>query len=170
MICKIFYNLIGFFLRKQTASDPDLLPDLRSENNDSMLVLELENEMAKVLGVLWYPENYIFQYKVQVIRPESQSKTKRDMLSKIASFFDPLGLVGPTILIQEMQKLKIDWDKPVPCEIHNEWKKYLNELKSIQELFISRFLCTEDKCHVKMHGYADASLAAYGAYTYARQI
>lgn len=33
--------------------------------------------------------------------------------------------------MQEMWMLLIDWDKPVvPVEIHDVWKKYLNELKS----------------------------------------
>jgi len=50
--------------------------------------------------------------------------TKRNILSQIASLFDRLSLVGPIILkakilMQEKGKLKIDWDKPVPTEIHD---------------------------------------------------
>lgn len=114
-----------------------------------MLVLELENNMTKVLGVLWYPEKDVFQYKVHNLRSKNSLTTKRDILSQIASIFDPLGLVGPIIvkakiLMQEMWKLKIDWDQSVPLEMHDEWEKYLQELESLQELFIPRFVCTED--------------------------
>ncbi|XP_025203176.1 uncharacterized protein LOC112600215 [Melanaphis sacchari] len=88
----------GFNLRKWSANDPELLKNLNTENSDSMLVLELENEMAKVLGVLWHPRKDIFQYKVQDTSSEIQSTTKRSILAQIASLFDPLGLVGPIII------------------------------------------------------------------------
>jgi hypothetical protein len=70
-------------------------------------------------------------------------------LAQIASLFDPLGLVGPIIikakiLMLEMWRLKIDWDKPVPTKMHDEWTKYLHELASLRELCMPRFLCTED--------------------------
>lgn len=138
-----------------------------------MLVLELENEMAKVLGVLWHPRKYIFQYKIQDTKSEVQSTTKRSLLAQIASLFDPLGLVGPIIikakiLMQEMWRLKIDWDKPVPMKMHDEWTKYLHELASLRELCVPRFLCTEDNCDIEVRGFADASLAAYSACIYVR--
>ncbi|XP_060854980.1 uncharacterized protein LOC132932621 [Metopolophium dirhodum] len=163
----------GFNLRKWSANDSVLLQNLNKENDDSMLVLELEDEMAKVLGVLWHPRKDIFQYKVQDTKSEIQSTTKRSILAQIASLFDPLGLVGPIIikakiLMQEMWRLKIDWDKPAPTKMHNEWIKYLHELTSLRELCIPRFLCTEDNCDIEVQGFADASLAAYGACIYVR--
>ncbi|XP_060846165.1 uncharacterized protein LOC132925818 [Rhopalosiphum padi] len=163
----------GFNLRKWSANDSVLLQNLNKENNDSMLVLELEDEMAKVLGVLWHPRKDIFQYKVRDTKSETQSTTKRSILAQMASLFDPLGLVGPIIikakiLMQEMWRLKIDWDKPVPTKMHDEWTKYLHELASLRELCIPRFLCTEDNCDIEVHGFADASLAAYGACIYVR--
>jgi len=112
-----------------------------------MLVLELKNEMTKVLRVLWNPKKDIYQYKTQDIKSEIQSTTKRSMLAQIASF-DPLNLMGSIImkakiLMQDnMWKLKINWEKPVPMKMHNECEKYLYKSISLRELCIPRFLCT----------------------------
>lgn len=46
--------------------------------------------------------------------------------------------------MQEMWKFKIDWDQPVLHEMHDDWKKYLHELESLQELFIFCFVCTKE--------------------------
>ena len=48
--------------------------------------------------------------------------TKRGILSLISLVFDPLGILTPSLLepkliIQELQKLKIDWDSKIPFEI-----------------------------------------------------
>jgi len=90
----------------------------------------------------------IFQYKVLGTKSETQS-TKRSILAQIASLFDPLGLMGPiiikaNILMQEMWRLKMTRDKPVPTKMHDKWLKYLHDLESLCELCIPRFLCTED--------------------------
>ncbi|KAL4103845.1 hypothetical protein QTP88_019180 [Uroleucon formosanum] len=100
----------GFNLRKWAANDSELLQNLNQENNDAMSVLELEDNMAKILGVLWHPSKDIFKYKVQDTKTD-KSTTKRNILAQIASLFDPLGLVGPIvikakILMQEMWRLK----------------------------------------------------------------
>lgn len=134
----------GFNLRKWAANDSGLLQNLNQENDDAMSVLELEDNMAKILGVLWHPSKDIFKYKVQDANTD-KSTTKRSILAQIASLFDPLGLVGPIvikakILMQEMWRLKIDWDKPVPAKMHDEWTKYLHELANLRELNIQRFI------------------------------
>lgn len=53
-------------------------------------------------------------------------------------------------------------------KLHNEWTKNLKELNNLYELSVPRFLYTEDDDHIDVHGFADASLAAYGAYIYIR--
>ena len=55
-------------------------------------------------------------------------RTKRQMLQIVSKFFDPMGLLSPIllqpkILIQNLWKLKCDWDDILPTEILNKWKE-----------------------------------------------
>jgi len=57
--------------------------------------------------------------------------TKRKILFKIATIFDPLRLLGspgPVIvnaklIIQNLWQIKAGWDDPLPESIQNEWLK-----------------------------------------------
>jgi len=61
---------------------------------------------VKTFGVLWCPMDDVFKF--QVNQPgKSHNRTKRSFLKKIATLFDPLGLLSPytvraKVLLQEM--------------------------------------------------------------------
>jgi len=163
----------GFPLRKWMSNSSELLNDIPDIGNKSMTIMELENEMTKILGLLWCPERDVFKYKIEITKLSDLPVTKRNILSQISSLFDPLGLVGPIvirakILMQKLWQLQCDWDKPVPIEVKNEWKSYLSSLNYLRELEIPRYLGTEIKYEIQIHGFADASLLAYGACLYIR--
>lgn len=163
----------GFPLRKWMSNSSELLTDIPDIGNKSMTIMELENEMTKILGLLWCPERDVFKYKIEITKLNDLTVTKRNILSQIASLFDPLGLVGPIvirakILMQKLWQLQCDWDKPVPIEVKNEWKSYLSSLNYLRELEIPRYLGTEINYEIQIHGFADASLLAYGACLYIR--
>ena len=55
------------------------------------------------------------------IEPEFKP-TKRNVLRKIATLFDPLGFLSPftitaKIFMQEMWIIGVDWDNPLPSEV-----------------------------------------------------
>ncbi|GFY19430.1 uncharacterized protein TNCV_4128171 [Trichonephila clavipes] len=55
--------------------------------------------------------------------------SKRDVLSEIARFYDPLGLIGPIvtkakIFIQELWKIKLDWTEQLPPDAMEEWMNF----------------------------------------------
>ncbi|XP_050059728.1 uncharacterized protein LOC126551013 [Aphis gossypii] len=169
----------GFPLRKWMSNSTELLNDMPGIGNKSMTIMELENKMTKILGLLRCPERDVFNYKIEAIKLNDLSITKRNILyilSQISSLFDPLGLVGPIvirakILMQKLWQLQCDWDNPVPIEVKNEWKNYLNSLHYLRELevpLVPRYLGTEIDYEIQIHGFADASLLAYGACLYIR--
>ncbi|XP_060861787.1 uncharacterized protein LOC132938793 [Metopolophium dirhodum] len=163
----------GFPLRKLMSNSSELLADMPNIGNKSMTIMELENKITKILGLLWCPERDIFKYKIEITTLNDLPVTKRNILSQIASLFDLLGLVGPIvkrakILMQKLWQLQCDWDKPVPIEVQKEWKGYVSSLNYLRELEIPRYLGTETDYEIQIHGFADASLLAYGACLYIR--
>ncbi|KAF8787466.1 hypothetical protein HNY73_009062 [Argiope bruennichi] len=100
--------------------------------------------------------------------------TKRTVLSTIAKLFDPLGLLGPVIslakiFLQKLWLLNLQWDDQLPPEIHSEWEKFSNELQCINNIKVSRcILPFSDVEAIELHGFSDASEAAFGAVVYCK--
>ncbi|RLU15991.1 hypothetical protein DMN91_011749 [Ooceraea biroi] len=100
---------------------------------------------------------------------------KRVILSQIASLFDPLGLLGPIIVaakifLQKLWKLHLTWDDSIPSELAAEWIQIYEELPLINQLVFPRQICVADPVNIQLHGFADASEAAYGACIFFRSV
>ncbi|CAI6357820.1 unnamed protein product [Macrosiphum euphorbiae] len=160
----------GFELSKWTANHADLLKYIPIPNENSLYSLNMETEAIKTLGLYWDSNSDSFIYKVSLPIPEHKI-TKRSILSNIARLFDPLGLLGPVIVIakilmQQLWKLKINWDDELSTEIQVKWKKYLKDLNQCNNLSVPRWLQCDDTEKIYIHGFADASCKAYGACLY----
>jgi len=160
----------GFELSKWTANHVDLLKYIPVPNENLLYSLNMEAEAIKTLGLYWEANSDCFIYKVSL--PVVEHKiTKRGILSNIARLFDPLGLLGPVIVIakilmQHLWKLKINWDDELSIEMQMQWKKYLINLDQCNNLSIPRWLQCDDAEKIYVHGFSDASLKAYGACIY----
>ena len=93
----------------------------------------------KTLGVIWQADNDIFTFKANP--PAVDFKfTKRNILSKVATLFDPLGFIAPytirgKLLLQEMWTAGLDWDDQLDEELvekSREWFRELDELCCIK--------------------------------------
>lgn len=132
----------GFELWKWTATHNDLL--FTPTNQSEALSLSDDKQNIKTLGLFWDPSADNYTYSVQV--PGSSSPiTKGRVLASIASLFDPLGLVGPIIVLAKiiMQNLWLEqmgWDDVLPIHIQREWDKYTRNLIEIKTLVIPRWL------------------------------
>ncbi|XP_033227916.1 uncharacterized protein LOC117179862 [Belonocnema kinseyi] len=91
----------------------------------------------------------------------------------MSRIFDPLGLLGPCIILAKvlMQKLwleKLSWDESLSVELHLQWSEYRAQLPYLNMIKIPRrILCTEP-VEIQLHGFSDASKTAYGACIYLR--
>ena len=70
--------------------------------------------------------------------------TKRGNLSLVSSVFEPLGILTPNLLepkliIQELSKLKINWDSEIPLEIETRWIKWKSGLDKISQVSLNRW-------------------------------
>lgn len=159
----------GFELSKWTANHKHLVPD--TEKNEASAV-SMDKESVKTLGLYWEPNSDYYTYAVQT--PKIDIKvTKRDIIAGLATLFDPLGLVGPVILVgkillQDLWREKIGWDSQIPPHMQSVWEGYINCLNELNSFNIPRWLGSDNEKQIEVHGFADASMKAYGACIYMR--
>ncbi|XP_060846095.1 uncharacterized protein LOC132925744 [Rhopalosiphum padi] len=167
----------GLELRKWASNNDNLIKDVMSIKEDSKDTVPIsdDNSITKVLGLFWNSTTDTLQFEVQQNNFTIISRiTKREILSVIACLFDPLGLVGPAIIraklmLQQLWRLKIQWDEPLPNEIQEQWITYRNSLCELNNLIIPRQItCKNDIVNIQIHGFADASINAYGCCLYLR--
>ena len=115
------------------------------------------SETIKTLGLHWDATNDSILYTVKIsdlIKPI----TKRSMLSQISKLFDPLGLLGPVvvlakIMIQQLWKLQISWDSIVPQEVQNFWINYQKQLQLLNRIRFNRFVLSPRAVEIQLHGF-----------------
>ena len=103
--------------------------------------------------------------------------TRRIIASESAKVFDILGLFSPSILpskvmLQELWRLKLDWDQPVPDSLSLRWQQWASSLHLISSHAIPRHITLSDVPSISrsLHGFSDASTTAYGAAVYLRTV
>ena len=171
-ICSSLLNVLQtgcFKLRKWLSNNPDVLQNI--SQNDVHPILELDSkEQTKTLSLTWSVHSDCLMYRISS-RVNSQSITKRKMLSELCQIFDPLGLLGPCIvkakmILQQLWLEKLTWDDLVPDSVLSKWLKFYNELSELNNLKIPRHVLLPNYKRVELHGFSDASLQAYGACIY----
>ncbi|XP_071652687.1 uncharacterized protein [Temnothorax longispinosus] len=107
--------------------------------------------------------------------PESHSTvSKRTILSGVARLFDPLGLLGPVIVVaklilQDLWKSGNHWDESVPQDIHARWSRLKEQLSVLKQVRVPRCVkLATDPQLIQIHRFCDASQKAYGAVIYLR--
>lgn len=168
-------HLGGFSLHKWLSNDLTILQNSQ-EGNKSMNELKFENDIGKVLGIVWHPIHDTFKISIPDYNRGEKRVTKRLVLSRISQMFDPLGYVGPVIvtakiLMQELWVNKIGWDDELPVVLLEKWKTFSNNLHHLRNLQIPRWvLQSKEIVAIELHGFSDASMAAYGACAYIRTV
>ena len=130
---------------------------------------------TKTLGVQWLPKEDCFVFTT--LQPtELVSVTKRQVLSRIATLFDPLGFLSPYIirgkmLLQEIWLAGINWDDALGEELNRKFKKWNAELTQLQYIRVPRCLQQNlESEDVSIHIFSDASNDAYATAAYMRTV
>ncbi|XP_058817359.1 uncharacterized protein LOC131680663 [Topomyia yanbarensis] len=166
----------GFPLRKFSSNSQeiiDLVPEALRETKTS---LEFDSHSSiKTLGLIWEPSNDFLSYKIPDW-PPVEAYTKRTVLSRMSSLFDPLGLLSPIVVkakifMQTLWKTTLSWDTKLPSTYRQAWEEVQNQIPQLKDLRIPRHVLSLRKPQaVEMHGFSDASEQAYGACVYIRSI
>ncbi|XP_035917815.1 uncharacterized protein LOC118515238, partial [Anopheles stephensi] len=168
----------GFSLKKWASNIPAALDGVPSADLAIKSLLDWQEDQAvSILGLVWEPSNDMFRFRVDLPTP-AEELTRCLVLSYTARIFDPLGLLGPTVILAKMflQRLwglkhegkTLDWNRPLPAEIQEEWRRFHSTLYVLRELRVPRLVAHSNPERLQLHLFADASQGAYGACCYVR--
>jgi hypothetical protein len=166
----------GMHTRKWLSNSDSVLECVPLEDQASEIEIEGDQlQGTKTLGILWLAREDVFTFRYK--QPDDTFiYTKRSVLKKVASLFDPLGLLAPfiiraKILLQKMWVSGFDWDEKLDVDLTSEAENWFREIADISEVRISRCLRLaepEQLISMTLHVFADASGLAYGAVAYTR--
>ena len=161
----------GFRLRKWSSNEPSVVASI--PESDRLSAVEINKEepsKTKTLGVLWDPERDVFTFRVE---PPDANKTptKRNVLSAIATVYDPLQflsqfLVRAKILLQEIWRAGLDWNDNLPSDLATKWKNWSTELSQLSHVAIPRCLRLANPNKMELHLLSDASKYTYASVAY----
>ena len=163
----------GFKLTEFISNDKDVMNSLpvaeraKSFQNASFN----DNINERTLGVKWDVTKDVFTF--DTVKVKEEDITKRNILKIVASIFDTVGfvaafLVTGKIFLQELWRLKVDWDDSITKSQCKQCKRWKGELVNLKWVKIprchhpSRYLAKD----IQLHVFCDASELAYGAVAY----
>ena len=168
----------GFLLRKWKSSAPDVLRELPPHLLDESPSQALPDPdgFSKALGVEWSTDLDCFRLTVAHLSPK-EVLSKRALISDVARTYDVLGWYAPAIitlkiLFQRLWEDKLKWDDPVPLEVQEQWERWRKELSALVSRLIPRcyFPKRVNVTSTQLHGFSDASEAAYAGVVYLRMV
>ena len=165
----------GFDLRKWRSSSPNVLSNIPADLHE---VDPLKTSTAthvsthsKALGLRWDSTSDVISPAIS--SHKLISPTRRGLVSAVFKTYDVLGWIAPTILqmkllIQGLWKTTKDWDDTVPEKAVKAYLDWEKELPILAEKTMPRTYTDFNPISISLHGFADASKAAYGAVVYCR--
>ena len=130
--------------------------------------------VQQVLGVYWDVETDQLLFDVSDIAclTKESDPTKRNAISLVTRFYDPLGVILPITvrfkqLFQKLCQKQLDWDEPLKEELLAEWESLTSDLEHFIPLRTPRcYPRTMDCQSYTLRGFCDASQTAYAAVVY----
>nr|CAH7749990.1 unnamed protein product [Callosobruchus chinensis] len=164
----------GFELQKWASNSEAVLQYVKSQNPSAVINIG-NDQRSKTLGIYWSCYTDDLMYSIKEPPSGLQTITKRSILSDIAQVFDPLGLLGPCIIIgkillQQLWLQNLHWDESLPSSIDSRWRQLRRELPLLNTVQIPRHVTCPSPVQVELHGFTDASTEAYGACLYLRSV
>ena len=130
----------------------------------------------KVLGVHWNVscDQLVFNLDGIAETATHLDPTKRNVISLIGKFYDPLGFLSPVTirfktLMQELCKTNLGWDQPLEGELLNKWNRLVDDLKANCPIVLPRsyfYGSRDEPTNYRLYGFCDASITAFAAVVY----
>ena len=170
----------GFHLRKWLSNSEQVMDSIPVDDRSTAATVNIQEGTAnqaavKTLGVSWSATDDYFTFVHCV--PNITQYTKRTVLSKMASIFDPRGQVSPytiraKVLFQEACLKGIGWDEPFSPDQAKQWKQFFQELPQLADIKADRCFKSTTRppsdATLTVHTFVDASDCAVAAACYIR--
>lgn len=165
---KVFARMM-FFLDKWKSNSQALM--LYVNGTETSVFFE-EIEKQTILGMKWDLITDEFTYMLKK-SDDPKKWTRRSVLSKVASIYDPLGHVEPVTLIaksfmQELWRKTKTWDVEVPSDFVKNWIDFWEKIKLIHNVKVPRWTGAAKDVKLQLHGFSDASEKGIGVVIYVR--
>ena len=168
------WGIAGMKARKWLSNSSEVIAAIpEADRATDLKISQSQDPTVKTLGVSWNSIKDTFSVSTSLANQDSP-QTKRTILKRIATVFDPLGFVSPyvmlaKVILQELWARGCDWDDIIEDELAarvDSWFKQLNDLGEVQ---VPRCLQEAKKVVSKsIVTFTDASVQAYGAVAYLR--
>ncbi|CAH8428700.1 unnamed protein product [Schistosoma turkestanicum] len=160
----------GFNLTKWITNDSTLAQLLPEFNciGPCVHIGHGDHTTCRALGISWNISDDTFRFYVGRV---NEPVTRRNVLSFVASIFDPMGYLAPVILpakliLQKLCKMKFSWDDLIVGEELKVWRKWQGSLTHIEKIVLPRSLNAAECTGIELHMFSDASNNGYGAAGY----
>ena len=178
---QLFHNLRsilrkgGFDLRKWRSSSSEVLThipeELQEVNPMKTSTATHISTHSKALGLRWDSKLDVMSPAISI--DNLKCPTKRGLVSAVFKTYDVLGWMSPTvlqmkILIQGLWSSNKGWDDAAPEQAVKAYLTWEKELPILAKKTIPRSYTDSNPSSITLHGFADASKAAYGAVVYCR--
>ncbi|EJW71152.1 pao retrotransposon peptidase, partial [Wuchereria bancrofti] len=158
---KVIFKDAAMNIREFTSNDKNFNECIPKED-------KISDGPIKLLGITWIPEKDVIKV---VQKPWQECEiTKRNILRFIASQYDPLGLLTPTMVLfklflQHLWKNNVTWDETLNKEDEESWKSLIKGWPS--DMIELPRVVVEGVNQMQLHVFTDASSVAYSAMIYA---
>lgn len=160
----------GFNFIKMNSNSERVIHELKEyyeKANEREEKLILDDKIDKILG-------YVVNFETDMLKlNDGRSKfskelmegrkrpTKREVLSYLMSWFDPIGFSEFVKMNMKLVYRKIctpqhDWDREIPQELFEEWKRALEMMNKIPDIIIPRKVSECDFNTVEIWSFGDA--------------
>lgn len=125
----------------------------------------------KILGVIWSLTEDVLSVPVGNYENTPVPVTKREVLQRVASIFDPLGFFTPGTLkaklfLQALWEKNLEWDEQLGEEDIQQWKEIAADLREIPQCQIPRYCGLPGEVSYRLLCFCDASAKAFATAVY----
>ncbi|XP_058064652.1 uncharacterized protein LOC131214287, partial [Anopheles bellator] len=161
----------GMPLRKWASNDSEILRHVPQDHREAPVKIG-DREAVRMLGLSWCPTDDTFQLVIhEDVLQFAEQLTKRGLIAKISKLYDPVGILQPVIItakvmMQDLWREDLAWDDYVSPVTIQEWNKFTSQLPLLRKLHIPRMASPSGPTTLRVDGFCDASVKAYGCVIY----